>query len=266
MARIIICNLCHLHVEEDKLLVHLVTKHNWALVRDRADYAATRSVTSAKPVANSTPASSMKAAEPPTPRLGPQGRAMVAARSKPTPCRYCHKLFPADSLLAHTINCTRRKMSGENSSVTSSGASAGIVTCPHCGIQVKRLAKHIKKMHPAVVGQSVTNEQPVASINTKKISAAKSTLTCPFCKTEINAKNYEKHIKDRCPKRLVSLVQQSASPTRLPVTCHDPAIAAYLARNPAPETIGPQGTPQAKFRQGTYGLAGMEYDSWGRGK
>jgi len=121
-------------------------------------------------------------------------------------------------------------------------------------------------MHPAVASQSVTNEQLAVSTNTKMSSTAKSTSPCPFCKTEINAKNYEKHIKDRCPKRLVRLEQQSASSTGLSVTCHDPAIAAYLARNPAPETIGPQGTPQAKFRQGTYGLAGMEYDSWGRGK
>ena len=41
-------------------------------------------------------------------------------------------------------------------------------------------------------------------------------------------------------------------------------IKEYLSRCPAPDTIGPMGTPQSKYRYGTFGLKSMVYDAWRR--
>jgi hypothetical protein len=41
-------------------------------------------------------------------------------------------------------------------------------------------------------------------------------------------------------------------------------IRNYLKRNPAPDTVGPMGVPQSKYRYGTFGLNSMEYDVWRR--
>ncbi|MCP1318110.1 hypothetical protein [Halomonas sp. 707B3] len=41
-------------------------------------------------------------------------------------------------------------------------------------------------------------------------------------------------------------------------------IKQYLSRNPLPDSVGPMGLPQSKYRYGTYGLGSMEYDAWSR--
>lgn len=41
-------------------------------------------------------------------------------------------------------------------------------------------------------------------------------------------------------------------------------IREYLEKNPAPDSVGPMGTPQSKYRYGTFGLRSMEYDVWRR--
>lgn len=51
--------------------------------------------------------------------------------------------------------------------------------------------------------------------------------------------------------------------TKIVDKMHD-AIKEYLSKNPVPDSIGPLGVPQSKYRYGTYGINSMEYDAWSR--
>ncbi|OBT08053.1 hypothetical protein A9267_10020 [Shewanella sp. UCD-FRSSP16_17] len=120
-----------------------------------------------------------------------------------------------------------------------------------------------------------------------------SIYPCPLCKLKFASKDtLEQHMTNRCPmvsgnKPLVKLKpkKKKKSPKKsklrgkkltqhdatvlkqaLSIKSSDPAIAAFLEKNPVKEQISHFGVPQDKYRRSAYGRSGMEYDSWSRNK
>ena len=89
-------------------------------------------------------------------------------------------------------------------------------------------------------------------------STAPAARVCPYCDALVSPKKFDKHVRSKCPKRNAAR-QASKIDNEF---CTDPAIKEYLALHPEPSKIGKFGVPQAKFKYSTYGLSGMEYDTW----
>ncbi len=247
MIRELVCNQCQQVVREDELFVHLVTKHNWKAARREL------SPSHNEPIPLTT-------REPRTfaPRLGPMKPSISSAAFVPKKCKFCQRPVDPAQLVQHLVECekSQKAKAAARKSKSLAPIANDRMLCPHCKTEVgkKNLNKHIKKMHPSIATQS---QKEVAAPSLSQ--AAPGQCICPYCKVSVGKKKYKLHLEQRCPKRPVG-----ASGVKLPNTCHDPDIAAYLARTAAPEEIGRFGKPQAKIRHGTYGLSNMEYDAWGR--
>ena len=220
------------------------------------------------------------------PQLGTQGCSVLGASSKPILCEFCQKWIAADLWSAHLVKCKNRqaKCSYCHTTMTVEKLDAHncprtIVQCQFCGVDVSkmRLDKHISKVHSQpvnkngrVVAQSKSKSKSKSKAIAKDLSPVSkeanettvvTALVCHYCKKSISLKNYTRHTEKLCPKRPIA---QSDSLVKLPNTCQDPEIAAYVARVAPPDKMGKHGKPQAKIRHGTYGLSNMEYDAWGR--
>lgn len=148
MARIIICNLCHLHVEEDKLLVHLLDKHQWVEVKE-APHLELNSMTR-DPMSPNQPVASLAPdqliAQP------------VAAVMKPCPCIYCKaKVEPAHAI-EHMRQCQKRINQLANKEKQGK-PEQGRVLCAYCNCKVhaRNIVNHIRQRH--LSGQASTDIQ-----------------------------------------------------------------------------------------------------------
>lgn len=244
MLRIIFCQQCSQAIREEDLFTHLVREHHWKPAR--------REVSSTNHVSADMLTQPKK--RQPAPRLGPMKPSVSSASFAPEVCKHCRKQVDPKLMTQHLIECKAREKAKLKAKELKRASEQ--VACPHCSqlINSKNLDKHIKKVHPAFAAANTTT---VAKPTNKALASAQ--CQCPYCKVMISEKRYLSHVKTRCPKSPI----QSGT-VRLPNTCHDPAIAAYLARVPTPDETGKYGKPQAKIRHGTYGLSNMEYDAWGR--
>ncbi|MGL5324159.1 MAG: hypothetical protein ACRC91_05470 [Aeromonas sp.] len=247
MIRELVCNQCQQVVREDELFVHLVTKHNWKAAR--------RELSSSHSEPTPSPYREQRAFPP---RLGPMRPSISSAAFVPKKCKFCQRAVDPAQLVQHLAECQKRKDAKVTTKKSTSVASAAgdKVPCPHCKIEVgkRKLNKHIKKVHPSLIAinQKEATVPPLSQLSPNQ-------CICPHCKVSVGKKKYKQHLEQRCPKR-----PASTSGVKLSNTCHDPDIAAFIARTAAPEEMGRFGKPQAKIRHGTYGLSNMEYDAWGR--
>lgn len=106
-----------------------------------------------------------------------------------------------------------------------------------------------------------------------------------FCKLSGNASKepidleaFQKYLESRMDELEIIIERRKARNKLKSEACHENnkkifeslneeeknMINEYLSRYPSPETIGPMGTPQSKYRYGTFGLKSMVYDAWRR--
>ena len=240
MLRTIVCQQCNEAIREDDLFIHLVREHHWKPARRDTSLSGSTVVDRSAP----------REKRQPVPRLGPMKPSVSSANYAPEVCKHCRKPVDPKLMTEHLLDCQVREQE-----YALKRASERML-CPHCSqpINKKNLGKHIKKVHPAFAATSAT---AAAQPFNKTLPPVQ--CRCPYCNVMINPKKYSAHVQKRCPKR-----PAESDTVKLPNTCHDPAIAAYMARVSAPNEVGKYGKPQAKIRHGTYGLSNMEYDAWGR--
>ncbi|WP_104040639.1 hypothetical protein [Vibrio hyugaensis] len=101
------------------------------------------------------------------------------------------------------------------------------------------------------------NEELYAAFNTiRKSSVKKSILQRQYCDVSMG--------KCKCPPiEGDNSVIPSLQVIRDSLIT-DADIANYLEANPVEERVEKFGKPQSKYRNGTYGLHGMEYDRWSK--
>ncbi|MFQ1620383.1 hypothetical protein ACK387_19485 [Aeromonas veronii] len=168
MARIIICKLCHLHVEEGKLLVHLLDKHQWVEVKE-TPHLGLNSMTK-DPVSLNQPVTSLAQdqliAKP------------VATVMKPCSCIYCKvKVEPAHAI-EHMRQCQKRINQLANKEKQGK-PEQGRVLCAYCNCKVhaRNIMSHIRQRHLSEQASSAIEQQGRPGKQAKRSKQPKVVMT-----------------------------------------------------------------------------------------
>lgn len=102
----------------------------------------------------------------------------------------------------------------------------------------------------------IKEELYAAFYNIRKSSVKKSILQRQYCNVSMG--------KCKCPPIEGDNSMVPSLQVIRDSLITDADIANYLEANPVREGVEKFGKPQAKYRNGTYGLHGMEYDRWSK--
>lgn len=154
-----------------------------------------------------------------------------------------------------------------------------LVSCPYCKTTVsnKKLNRHIRikcslameaQKEEVIKKNKIEEGKKINRVviygDTNKNKEKNKSSFCPHCKSRMKQAKIKNHIINNCVVVKEKEAKKKSNARMIHLHNESKEIKSYLQRNPAPDSLGKFGLPQAKIRHGTYGIHSMEYDPWSK--